>query len=503
MAQKNRIMPQTTNQLIGSLIPGYSILAKLGRGGMGSVFKAIDLSMNRLVAIKILPVSLAKDKLYIRRFLREAKSASQLAHPNITRVYEVASYRGIFYFSMEYIDGTTLLALIESERHVDTQTALDIIIQAARGLEHAHSHNIIHRDIKPENIMVTNDGTVKICDMGLAKHMDSAEQDITLTGFVIGTPSYMSPEQITSPRSLDHRSDIYSLGATLYHVVTGERPFLGATSAQTMLNVVRENLNFPKIAGIPTQMVKVIKKMMAKDPARRYQNAHELISELTLVKESLRGSQRTRWFRVRARADPETPSPSLDAAQTLEKRTRLRQLLCLTALGAVLAAFLPNAVSAVSIAAQRHPAAQIEIPPPTASVQEHMNAGLALGKLLGRWQEALEEFTLVTQANPFIPAGWNNRGRALFELGRFEEALDSFNEAVRLSPQDSEIHTNRGAVLLAMKKLNEALDEFEIATTLAPDSVSNWFAKAQCLKEMSRFSEAATALTHAQKLSPK
>ena len=502
MTQKNRTARQTTDQVTGNLIPGYSILAKLGRGGMGTVFKAIDLSMNRLVAIKFLPVNLAKDRLYIRRFLREAKSAAQLAHPNITRVYEVASYKGIFYFSMEYVDGSTLLALIESEQAVDIQTAIDIIIQAARGLEHAHSRNIIHRDIKPENIMITKNGTVKICDMGLAKRIGAAEHDITLTGFVIGTPSYMSPEQITDPKSLDNRTDIYSLGATFYHVVTGERPFLGATSAQTMLNVVRENLNFPKTAKFPAQIVKVIKKMMAKDPAKRFQNAQKLISELTILKKTLHGTHTSRWFRPRPKTDPKSPSPPLNAAGTLEKRSRLRLFLLLIALAIVLAAFLPQAISAVRIAIQKPPVAQIKIPPPTASVQEHMNAGLAFGSLR-KWQEALEEFTVITQASPLIPAGWNQRGWALFGLERFDEALESFNEALRLSPQDSEIHRNRGAVLLSMKKLEEALDEFEIAVSLTPESASNWYARALCLKEMGRLTESAEALTQAQKLTPK
>jgi serine/threonine protein kinase len=468
---------------------------------MGSVFKAIDLSMNRLVAIKFLPLNLAKDRLYIRRFLREAKSAAQLAHPNITRVYEVASYKGIFYFSMEYVDGSTLLALIDSEQAVDIQTAIDIIIQAARGLEHAHSNNIIHRDIKPENIMITKDGTVKICDMGLAKRIGAAEHDITLTGFVIGTPSYMSPEQITNPKSLDNRTDIYSLGATFYHAVTRERPFLGATSAQTMLNVVRENLNFPKTAKIPAQIVKVIKKMMAKDPAKRFQNAQELISELTILKKTLHGTHTSRWFRPRPKTDPNSPSPPLNAAGTLEKRSRLR-LLLLIALAILLAAFLPKAIWSVGIAIQKHPVAQIKIPPPTASVQEHMNAGLAFASLR-LWQEALEEFTLITQANPLIPAGWNQRGWALHALGKFDESLESFNEALRLSPQDPEIHRNRGAVLLSMKKLEEALDEFEIAVSLSPENASNWFAKSQCLKEMGRQEESNEALAQAQKLSPK
>jgi hypothetical protein len=481
-----------------SLIPGYSILARLGRGGMGSVFKAIDLSKNRLVAIKFLPVSLAKDRAYIRRFLREAKNASQLSHPNITRVNEVGNYKGVFYFSMEYVDGRTLLSLIESETPPEIGAVIDIITQAAQGLEHAHSHNIIHRDIKPENIMIGSDGTVKICDMGLAKRMGSSEHDITLTGFVIGTPSYMSPEQITSPKSIDHRSDIYSLGATFYHAVTGGRPFLGATSAQTMLNVVRENLNFPKNTAVPAQIVKVIKKMMAKDPQKRYQSARELITELCAIKENRYGGRRFLWFGARTRTEPSAPSPPLGAAAALEKHARLPYLLSLGAVAVVFAVFIVKAMPSLPTAFTR-PAAQVQVPPEDASAQEHINAGLAFASLF-LWNEALNEFTFAAEANSLDPAAHNNRGTALFALGRFEEALVSFNEAVGLAPQDCEIHRNRGAVLLAMKKFDEALDEFERAASILPDNASAWFAKAQCLKEIGRNEESDEALTHAQKL---
>ncbi|MCX7704600.1 MAG: serine/threonine protein kinase, partial [Planctomycetota bacterium] len=175
----------------GGIIEGYSILARLGKGGMGAVFKAVHMETGKLVALKILPVNLAKNKNYIRRFLREAKSAAQFDHPNLTRVYEVGNYRGIFYFSMEYVDGETLIDYLKRKGRLSPSESLEIVKQVALGLKHAHERGIIHRDIKPENIMVARDGCVKLTDMGLAKKVGAVEQDITVTGQVVGTPCYM------------------------------------------------------------------------------------------------------------------------------------------------------------------------------------------------------------------------------------------------------------------------------------------------------------------------
>ncbi|MFH1421214.1 MAG: serine/threonine-protein kinase [Planctomycetota bacterium] len=499
MRQKVRTIQQLTNETPGSLIPGYSILAKLGKGGMGSVFKAIQLSKNRLVAVKFLPVNLAKDKVYIKRFLREARSASQLNHTNITRVYEVGNYKGIFYFSMEYIDGVTLLGLMEDRNTLDVATSIDIIIQVARGLEHAHSHSIIHRDVKPENIMIANDGAVKICDMGLAKRMGCAEHDITVTGQVIGTPAYMSPEQIASPKTLDHRSDIYSLGATFYHVVTGKRPFLGDTSAQTMLNVIREPLMFPKGVKIPVQIAKVIKKMMAKEPSKRYQSAGELINELSILKETLRIPDKQSKNSDRNQAASQALMFPLSAAESLEGRAKLPLLLG----SAAVIIFLVILVLKTMLIPEPAPLqlTTVEIPLESAPAEEHIRAGIMLSAS-SRWVDALSQFTLSTQVNPLSPTAWNNRGAALFTLGRLSEALESFNEAVRLSPGDAEIHKNRGATLMQMERYDEALVEFEAATILLPENASFWFAKSLCLNKLGRIKESEKALQYAKALNP-
>jgi serine/threonine-protein kinase len=462
---KERIPKTSTQTGAGSVIPGYSILARIGRGGMGAVFKAIQLSMNRLVALKILPVTLAKDKSYIRRFLREARSAAQMNHPNLTRVYDVGSYRGVFYFSMEFVEGATLYDLIQSENGLDPETATDIVLQAARGLRHAHSHSIVHRDIKPENIMIATDGSVKVTDMGLAKRMDTAEHDITVTGQVIGTPCYMSPEQITSPKFVDERSDVYSLGATFYHMVTGRRPFMGENSAQTMLKVVGEDPIWPR-GDIPVAVLRVIKRMMAKDPARRFQSVDELINELLYVKQKIFAPHRSRrlpMFKPYSHSAPGAHSGP--AAALLEAPSRKITLLLAVA-----------ALLAVVFAVILRPAQPSEAAPavvPHLSYDMYFDRGKELGRQ-ERWEEALAHFKAAAGADPSRHAAWYNCGFCLSRLGRYEEAVECLDKAINLDPSSADKYLSRGTVFLELDRLDEALEDFTHVAGLEPESYRGW-----------------------------
>ncbi len=483
----------------GSVIPGYSILARVGRGGMGAVFKAIQLSMNRLVALKILPIALAKNRTYIRRFLREAKSAGQMNHPNLTRVYDVGSYRGVFYFSMEFVEGATLLDLIKSEGRLDVETATDIALQAARGLRHAHSRSIVHRDIKPENIMIATDGTVKITDMGLAKRTDSADHDITVTGQVIGTPCYMSPEQITDPKAVGPRSDIYSLGATFFHMITGERPFLGENSAQTMLKVVGEEPDWPR-GQVPAPVLRVVKRMMAKAPLRRYVSSDELIDELLFLKERLFSPHRSRRLRFVSSIATAVPvRPRGEQAAIIDAPSRKSTLvLALATLIAVLAAVLfrpAREAQPATPAAQPPQAAAVE-PAPGLSYSDYFGKGMDFGEK-NRWEEALTCFAAAAKVNPDSYDAYNNRGTCLFKLGRYEEAVESFDEALGLNPEFVDAIVNRGAALLALGVLDKALADFESATGLRPGMRAAWTGKAVTLRRLGRHQEAREAQSRA------
>jgi len=262
-------------------LENYEILAKIGKGAMGAVYKARQLSLNRLVALKILPPHLAADKVYITRFLREAQVAAKLNHENTIYVIDVGESKGVYYFAMEYVDGRTVKEMLEQREVFDERRTVEIALQVARALEHASSYGIVHRDIKPGNIMITKqEGMVKLCDFGLAKDLDISAS-VTSHSTVAGTPYYISPEQIKN-EPVDARTDIYSLGATVYHIMTGSVPFTGRSAPIVMAKHLHEapipprQLN-PKISS---GLEAVILKCMAKNPAERFQTPAELIAAL-------------------------------------------------------------------------------------------------------------------------------------------------------------------------------------------------------------------------------
>ncbi len=264
----------------------YRLIRKLGEGGMGTVYLADDPSAGRQVAIKVLPKRYAGNADFLSRFRREAKSAGQLNHPNIVAAYTTGEDRGTNYYVMEYCDGEPLDRLLKQSKRLSWDTAVDYTLQVARGLKHAHDKHIVHRDIKPGNIFITSGGVAKILDMGLSKNIRDAEQSFnTVSGTALGTPHYISPEQAKGERDIDGRTDIYSLGGTLYHLVTGDTPFQGATPAMVMMKHLNEQLSNPQdlCEDVPDGIVQVIRKMMAKEPTDRYSNCAQLIDDLERV----------------------------------------------------------------------------------------------------------------------------------------------------------------------------------------------------------------------------
>ena len=210
----------------GLQIPGYESLGRIGQGAMGVVFKARQVSVDRLVAIKVLRDEAARDREYIERFRREARVAAKLSHNNIVGVIDAGEADGRHYFVMEYVEGTTVQDELDRGKAYDEKAALGIALAVARALEHAHERGLIHRDIKPANILLTRDGNIKLADLGLARMAADVQGT---AGVAAGTPYYISPEQARGQADVDIRTDIYSLGATLYHMVTGRVPYSGAT----------------------------------------------------------------------------------------------------------------------------------------------------------------------------------------------------------------------------------------------------------------------------------
>lgn len=264
----------------------YKLLRKLGEGGMGSVFLAEDRTLQRQVALKVLARRHVEDADFLKRFRREAIATGKLNHANIVSAHTVGEELGHHFYVMEYCDGETLEQILRRDHILPWDWAVNIVMQVARGLRHAHERGFIHRDIKPGNIMVTKDGVAKILDLGMSKNIgNSAQHFTTETGVALGTPHYISPEQAAGNKDLDGRTDIYSLGVTLYHAVTGQTPFAGETAAVIMTKHINEQAPDPQdVCGdIPDGVAQVIRKMLAKNPADRYADCQELLDDLQLV----------------------------------------------------------------------------------------------------------------------------------------------------------------------------------------------------------------------------
>ncbi len=267
-------------------IPGYKILGRLGAGAMAVVYRAKQLSLNRMVAIKVLPKRFTENPEYVERFYKEGQAAAKLNHPNIVQAIDVGEAGGYHYFVMEFVDGKTVADDLTAGKICSEKEALDIIIEVAHALAHAHARGLIHRDVKPKNIMISKDGAVKLADMGLARETTDIEAAQTEAGKAYGTPYYISPEQIRGKLDIDGRADIYGLGATFYHMVTGRVPFMAEDSADVMRKHLREPLVPPDHinTSLSAGVSEVIEIMMAKRRENRYKNVEELLMDLQALR---------------------------------------------------------------------------------------------------------------------------------------------------------------------------------------------------------------------------
>lgn len=279
----------------GTALGGYEVIQKLGAGGMGAVYLARQVSLDRNVALKTLHPQLAKDPQLVARFTREAYAAAQLTHHNIVQIHDIGFEKDVNFFSMEFVSGTTLAHALREAGKIDTETAVAHVLQAARGLKFAHDHGLIHRDIKPENLLLNDQGIVKVADLGLVKKLGSHETEnmqmaaardsgvgVTQVNKSMGTPLYMPPEQAVDAARVDHRADIYSLGCTLYHLVTGRPPFIGRTAMEVMTKHQHEPVTPPDVVvkDVPAALSPIICRMLAKRPEDRYASMKDVIAAL-------------------------------------------------------------------------------------------------------------------------------------------------------------------------------------------------------------------------------
>jgi serine/threonine-protein kinase len=281
LGQAKRIFAKASS-LVGEEIPGYQLLDQLGKGAMGTVFKARQTSMDRLVAIKKLHPRLSSNPEYLKRLTLEAHTAAKLSHNNIVQAIDVGSAGNIHYFVMEYVPGTTIKDELEEGKIYDEKEAVEITLQIAQALQHAHRRGLVHRDVKPGNIILTLDGIAKLADLGMARDTANEEMVKAEKGLTIGTPYYIAPEQVRGRDDLDVRADIYALGATLYHMVTGQPPFPDKGIDAVLQAHLKRELTPPDHINqyLSTGLGEVVEIMMAKDRDQRYRSPDDLIFDL-------------------------------------------------------------------------------------------------------------------------------------------------------------------------------------------------------------------------------
>ena len=306
----------------GLSIGNYIVLDKVGSGGMGLVLRARHRQHQRIVALKLLPPSISRDRAAVIRFRRESAAVAKLRHPNIVSALEAGETHGLLFLVMELVDGKDLARVVREKGPLPIGQAIDCVIQAARGLEQAHAHGIIHRDIKPANLLLDGSGTVKVLDLGLARvsqgqdllTSESSELNLTLSGAIVGTVDYMSPEQAYNPRLADGRSDIYSLGCTLHYLLTGRPPYGGQSFMERLIG--HRERPVPSLlrarADIPPALDAAFRRLLSKSPDARPQSMSEVIEQLK-----------------EGRASRSRPAPNLSGLARQEPGARGRSDLCL------------------------------------------------------------------------------------------------------------------------------------------------------------------------------
>lgn len=313
---------QDTSDLTNQSIAGFSILHRLGVGGMSEVYLAFQESLHRHVALKVMRADFVGSSDHEQRFLQEARAVASLIHPNIVQVYDVGKFESVHYIAQEYVPGSNLFSYVQRRGSLPLAEAVSILWQTTAALQKAASIGLVHRDIKPDNILLTPDGEVKVADFGLARARGQS-LNLTAVGVTLGSPLYMSPEQIQG-LSVDSRSDLYSLGATAYHMLTGRSPFTGETAlALAMQHLQAEPASLALLRpDLPQTLVDIVHKLMAKNPDDRFASAVELARALKVVVDESLAGQANQMVPFAGLIIEHQRISNLDATQALQKLTK-------------------------------------------------------------------------------------------------------------------------------------------------------------------------------------
>ena len=505
--------------MMGETLGHYRILDKLGAGGMGEVYLAEDLDLDRKVALKVLPQSMARNPERLSRFEREAKTLASLNHPNIVTIHSVESADDLQFLTMELLEGKTLSDFIP-RGGVTLKDFFEIGIPLADALAAAHDQGVIHRDLKPGNVMVTDRGILKVLDFGLAKHSPSKEaafdtdgptEPLTGEGRILGTVPYMSPEQLKG-KPLDHRTDIFSLGIILYQMATGDRPFKGTTSAEVHSSILRDvPVRIDELkAEVPRDVARMVSLCLEKDPDHRLQSAKDVRNELSVLRQEIstgESAARSATAKARRRApdlgwyllglvliafavygawqwarsgfDKDTIAVGseaqmlLDQAELLELRAttesleqaedRLRRTLALE----------PD-----------HPVVQARLATLLNTLQDEQ-------PLPDRPEEIRQLARAALDSDPDNVDAWVALGNGAIDRGDLDAAMDAADRAIRIDPENHAGFTLRGRVLIDQDRVDEGLADLQQAVTLAGTDVKARLALAGSLWSLGRNNEAA------------
>ncbi|MCC7510840.1 MAG: protein kinase [Planctomycetes bacterium] len=485
--------------LTGATLGKCELISRIGQGGMGHVYKAKHTGLDKLVAVKVLPRELSRNDVLRERFMNEARMAGQLEHPNITPVYAVDTHDGQPYLVMQLVDGVPVSRLV-SRQGVDPLLAVKIAAQVARGLAYAHKRSVVHRDIKPDNLLILNNGRVKISDFGVAAALGS-----DASGGHSGSPPYMSPEQCRG-EPVDGRSDIYSLGVTLYLLLTGRRPFLGETAQALIL--MHQQDDHPPLnelrPGLPRELERIVNRMLAKQPNARYENADELAEDLEAAAELIR-SQRRRTVTVQrsegsgiyklARQAAEEASEELDRNETIE--------LAVLSMTTQLENSVTDAQQAMKRARFDDALKQIE----TAmrikgdDARLHMLRGHIYRKMR-KLKEALADYQTAVAYNPDDPRARSFLGSLQRMTGDLSGARENLTYALKLNAHNVEARISLGKIYEKGRAWKAAEREYEKCIELVPADERGYVALAVLLSKRTQEDKARALLLRALEINP-